>query len=314
MRANERMNALANNGIDTSKFFTITLDRNVVNKGIMLKLDGDDLTVSLADDYRKLREQISDNGTVACTKLYRRWICAQMLRIQKGIAEGKYRNIEDYMSHFTFKYMRRVISEELTALRAIERSGDIDTYNERSVFYTKDVIINVYTHWINDLKLELENAKIHIQNRNKWLEPKREYVVIGNRNFYVDDVRLDIADMVGILNSIRTTNEVTSVRAMVVAINNKLTKYENGRRQIYSVPSSFKETYKASGAYYTLKNLVLFHNANLVNYETAEVLDGTEAFEYLKTYLSNVDYEGYKVYALMKDCLKRNNIRLDNLF
>ena len=314
MRANERMNALANNGIDTSKFFTITLDRNVVNKGIMLKLDGDDLTVSLADEYRELREQISDNGTIACTKLYRRWICAQMLRIQKGIAEGKYRNIEDYMSYFTFKYMKQVIFDELNALRAIKRSGDIDTYNERSVFYTKSVIIDVYAHWINDLKGKLDSAKIHIQNRNKWLEPKREYVVIGNRNFYVDYIKADIVDMVSALNTIRTTESLSVIRAVVVSINTKLAKYDNGREQIYSVPNSFKDAYKASGAYYTLKNLVLFHNANLVNYETGEVLSGTEAFEYLKTYLSKVDNEGYKLYALMKDCLKRNNIRLDNLF
>ena len=314
MRANERMNALANNGIDTSKFFTITLDRNAVNKGIVLKLDGDDLTVSLADEYRELREQINENGTIACTKLYRRWICAQMLRIQKGIAEGNYRNIEDYMSYFTFKYMKQVIFDELNALLAIERSGDIDTYNERSVFYTKSVIMDIYAHWINDLKGKLDSAKIHIQNRNKWLEPKHEYVVIGNRNFYVDYIKADIVDMVSALKTIRTTESLSAIRAIVVSINTKLKKYDNGRERIYSVPCAFKDAYKASGAYYTLKNLVLFHNANLVNYETAEVLSGTEAFEYLKTYLSNVDYEGYKVYALMKDCLKKNNIRLDNLF
>lgn len=314
MRANERMNALANNGIDTSKFFTITLDRNAVNKGIVLKLDGDDLTVSLADEYRELREQINENGTIACTKLYRRWICAQMLRIQKGIAEGNYRNIEDYMSYFTFKYMKQVIFDELNALLAIERSGDIDTYNERSVFYTKSVIMDVYAHWINDLKGKLDSAKIHIQNRNKWLEPKHEYVVIGNRNFYVDYIKADIVDMVSALKTIRTTESLSAIRAIVVSINTKLKKYDNGREQIYSVPCAFKDAYKASGAYYTLKNLVLFHNANLVNYETGEVLSGTEAFEYLKTYLPKVDNEEYKLYALMKDCLKKNDIRLDNLF
>lgn len=312
MRANERMNTLANNGIDTSKFFTVTLDRNVANKGIVLKLDGDDLTVSLADEYRELREQIDNNGTVACSRLYRRWICAQMLRIQKGIAEGKYKNIEDYMSHFTFKYMSRVLSDELKAMIAIGKNDDHDTFDERSAFYTWCTIAGVYDTWVLDLERKLENSKIHIQNRNRWDRPHLKYITIGNRNFYVEEIEIDIKKMKSVKSEIYgNTYDCFELKRIVNELNRMLAKYDNGREQIYSVPTAFMDAYKASGAYYTLKNLVLFHNANLVNYETGEVLSGTEAFEYLKTYQRKAEY---KVYALMKDCLKQNNIRLDNLF
>lgn len=315
MNANERMNVLANNGIDTSKFFKVKIDKNALEKGVVLKLDGDNLTASLADDYNKLREEIRNNGTVACTKLYRRWICAQMLRIQKGIAEGRYENIEEYMRNFRFEYMRDVISDEIHAIQSIYKDKDLETYKERSTFFTIPTIIAIYATWIRDLKYKIEDAKIHIQNRKRFGAEKKEYIEIGNRNFYLDEAKQDVMELNRLQRLLMLNETYASAEKLTKLMNQILEKYNHGRERIYNVPSHFMDAYKASGAYYTLKNLVLFHECYLTNYQTAEVFIGTEAFDYLKTYLDSMTYgEGYRLYALMKKCLKDNNVRLDNLF
>ncbi len=321
MNANERMNVLANNGIDTSKFFNVKIDKNALEKGVVLKLDGDSLTASLADDYNKLREEIRNNGTVACTKLYRRWICAQMLRIQKGIAEGRYKNIEEYMQNFRFEYMRDVISDEIHAIRSIHKDNDLETFTERSTFFTVRTICDIYVAWTRDLEHKIKDAKIHIQNRNRFGAEKKEYIEIGNRNFYLDEAKQDVMELNRLQRMLSLSVTLPSGRTYASAeratkqMNQILEKYNHGRERIYNVPSHFMDAYKASGAYYTLKNLVLFHKCYLTNYQTDELLLGTEAFDYLKTYLDSMTYgEGYRLYALMKKCLKDNNVRLDNLF
>ena len=84
----------------------------------------------------------------------------------------------------------------------------------------------------------------------------------------------------------------------------------------YTVPKAFMFAYKDSGAYYTLKNLVLFHKGFYLTHDiTGEILTRTEAFEYLKTYLKNVkNGDGYMLYALMRKAIADNGVSIRNLF
>lgn len=318
MRRQDRMEQLKANGVDTSKYFQFTLDENTLSRGVALKLDGNNLTVQLADEVEGLKREIQNNGTVACTQLYRRWICAQMLRIQRDIENHRLWDIETYMRRFKYNYMRDVIMDELDALIAIKRDGDMETYKERSSFFTTYVILRVYETWAKDLDKSLANAKVHIQNRYSYYasnKGKEEYVKIGARNFYVRDVK-NTSYYVGLgLESIRRDQSIENIRRCCKCMNELLNKYATGKDQPFSVPKEFMTAYKASGAYYTLKNLVLFHNAWLENYESGEILQGREAFEYLRTYLPDAYAgDGYKIYALMKRCLKDNDIKLNRLF
>lgn len=317
MKANERMNVLANNGIDTSKYFNITLDKELLNKGITLKLDGDNLTAQLAEEVNALREEIHNNGTVACTKLYRRWICAQMLRIQKGIEKRQYWNIEEYMRNFSYSYMRDMIIHELEAQEAIARDNDMETFEERKTFFSKQIIHRHYTGWVQALTRKITNSKVHIQNRSDRRMEQKEYITIGTRNFYLSEARDDqfeVMRMVGGLYNVRK-NRIGEIKSYCESINKILNKYDVRSEKIFLPTKAFMEAYKASGAYYTLKNLVLFHNAKLTHYETGEALEGTEAFNYLHSYLEEVeDGNGYRLYALMKECLAENEIDLYNLY
>ena len=320
-----RMNVLANNGIDTSKYFTVFIDKAMFDSGsIMLKKSGDGITATLLDFAKKtnapnaeieeLRDKIRNNGTIACTRLFRRWICAKMLRIQYDIAKGLYPNIETLMRTFKIDYMTEVIANEVNMMDAIHRDGDMETFFEITKFFNVGLLTEIYWQWFTDLRTAKENAKIHIQNRHSWTQEQKEYIHIGTRDVYVTDIEKDLAKIEDLIENLEGNAYPITAMKEIAALNKYFTKHEYLIK--YSVPKAFMEAYKANGAYYTLKNLVLFHKAELINNDTGEVLSGTEAFEYLKNYLDHFDprSNGYKIYALMKNTLRHNDINITNLF
>ena len=67
------------------------------------------------------------------------------------------------------------------------------------------------------------------------------------------------------------------------------------------------DAYKGAGAYYTLKNLVMFHDCAVPVYRTNMVVKGAEAVEYLKVVLDEYYGEYYKMFALMNRVIEYNN-------
>lgn len=324
-----RMNVLANNGIDTSKFFTISLDKDVLNKGVALKLNGNELTAEImnyatesnvpAEEVEELKRTINENGMVACTKLYRRWICAQMLRIQYEIEKGKYRNIEEKMRTFDIKYMTDVLMNEYNALDKIVRENDWDSYGERHIFYTPNAVVEMYHTWYNDLYKAKLKAKKHIQNRNHWGAEQKEYIKLGTRYKYTNDIDNDLSELFRLINGMRSNPNPFDMMNLMRRANAILVPCRKGSTEAaiqYTVPKAFMFAYKDSGAYYTLKNLVLFHKGFYLTHDiTGEILTRTEAFEYLKTYLKNVkNGDGYMLYALMRKAIADNGVSIRNLF
>ena len=68
------------------------------------------------------------------------------------------------------------------------------------------------------------------------------------------------------------------------------------------------DAYKGEGAFYTLKNLVMFHDCYIeVNYKY-QVIRGMEAVHYLNGKLNEYKGEGWRMFALMKKVIKDNGI------
>ncbi len=324
-----RMNVLANNGIDTSKFFTISLDKDVLNKGVTLKLNGNELTAEImnyatesnvpAEEVEELKRTINENGMVACTKLYRRWICAQMLRIQYEIEKGKYKNIEDKMRTFDIKYMTEVLMNEYNALDKIVRENDWESYGERHIFYTQKAVADMYDTWMKDLARAKGKAKKHIQNRNRYGAERKEYIKLGTRYEYTKDVDRDLNELFHLINEMRISPNPYDMMNLMMRANAILVPHGKGRTEAaiqYTVPKAFMSAYKDSGVYYTLKNLVLFHKGFYLTHDlTGEILTGTEAFRYLKEYQKPVkNGDGYMLYALMRKAIRDNGVSICNLF
>jgi hypothetical protein len=84
----------------------------------------------------------------------------------------------------------------------------------------------------------------------------------------------------------------------------------------YKTPKSkaWIDAYKGEGAYYTLKNLIMFHDCvvytgkyGVFNYDKSANLRGTDAVAFLNRKLDEYKDEGWRMFALMKKVIKDNN-------
>ena len=67
------------------------------------------------------------------------------------------------------------------------------------------------------------------------------------------------------------------------------------------------DAYKGEGAFYTLKNLVMFHNCG-IKVDKFDVRLGANAMKFLNTKLDEYYKEGWRMFALMKKVISDNGI------
>jgi hypothetical protein len=77
-----------------------------------------------------------------------------------------------------------------------------------------------------------------------------------------------------------------------------------------SLSRTWIECFKASGAYYTMENLVKYSGLKLVNYETKQMLDRESSLKYLQSCKKN---EGYQLLALLKESLFKNDFKFSEV-
>jgi hypothetical protein len=76
----------------------------------------------------------------------------------------------------------------------------------------------------------------------------------------------------------------------------------------YDTPKSkaWVDAFKGEGAYYTLKNLVMYHDCDII-IEGLRVIHGNTAMNYLHEKLIEYRGEGWRMFALMKKVINDNN-------
>ncbi len=103
-------------------------------------------------------------------------------------------------------------------------------------------------------------------------------------------------------------------------------KYANNYREIYRVVKNFMydmisipcsaskskawvDAYKGEGAFYTLKNLVMFHGCGIK--VDGHTVYGAAAMSVLNKRLREYKGEGWRMFALMKKVIADNNFNFD---
>lgn len=307
-RVENRMNAMNANGIDTGKYFSLKLSTDMLDgKKIVLSSKGNDIYI------KQIMNEIESGGYIANDHMFRKWICAQMLRNLREIKRGCYNSYDDLMKtrFYSIKSILRVMNNEANAIANMQRDGDVLAANERAEFWSPYMIMMTYHYLILDLGNAINNAKEHIQNRNKLHLEQKVYIKIGTHEIYKTEAIEDYNRLINITREIESCNgNYKQIMFIMERLNGILLKPAYNKVE-FKVPVPFRNAYKGAGAYYTLQNLVLFHNCEVTNYETAEVLRGTEAWDYIKAnYLCG---EAYKIFALMKRVIETNHVTLASL-
>ena len=290
LNKNERMNKLNAMGINTNKYFTLDAgDGTTIH--VIIDKNGNPVKV---DDV--IANSIIEDGYVRNTKLHRRFVMAQMFHMLNYKSyDGRREGYNEALKMRGIKYSFDMMLEEIRVLGKLE-TRDKETFIERSHFFTKEVIINTMNDYIEELKKYIET----IPNKNcKGVPYKR----IKGRDIFVVDIDKKIyAPLRHDINMVRYASNYNEIYRTV--------RYFMGNMigVPYNTPKSkaWIDAYKGEGAFYTLKNLVMFHGCG-IKVDKFDVRYGMSAVAFLNKKLNEYKGEGWRMFALMKKVIKDNN-------
>ena len=289
MNKNERMEKLNAMGINTGKYFTVALD-NGTQVHLIIDENGNPQKV---DDV--IANQIIDDGYVRNTKLHRRFVMAQMFQALNY--KSYYRKEEGYnawLKHHGIKYAFDMMLEEIKVLSKLE-VRDTESFVERSHFFTKEVIIETMGDYITKLKASVDAQKTY---KCKGIPYKK---VKGQDIFEADLDKKIYAPLRADVFRVRTARNYNEIYRAVKSFQNKMIALHWGTPH----SKAWADAYKGEGAFYTLKNLVMFHNCGIeVN---GRMVYGAAAVSVLNKRLEEYKGEGWRMFALMKKVIADNN-------
>ena len=293
MNKNERMEKLNAMGINTGKYFTVALD-NGTQVHLIIDENGNPKKV---DDV--ICNQIIEDGYVRNTKLHRRFVMAQMFQALNYVSWNKRESgYNAWLKRFGIKYQFEMMLEEIRVLSKLEER-DWETFKERSNFFTKEVVVKTMADYI-------EKLKAHI-NSNKTYKCKGiPYKKVKSKDIFVEDLDKKIYALM--------RKDIYQVQ--IARNHNEIYKaLKNFMSKMVTIPYSttkckeWVDAFKGEGAYYTLKNLVMFHKCGIEINGT--MVYGIEAVNVLDKKLYEYKGEGWRMFALMKKVIADNNFDWD---
>ena len=275
-----RMETLKANGIDTGRYFTL-----VVNEDIKA---GTKINISI--EGNEVAEKIIEDGYVKNTRLHRRWVAAQYMRmLNSPMGWHAYLN-----SRYGYMYQFDMMLEEVRVLAHLEKV-DKATFNERKQFFTLDVVKRVIGDYYKDVvkytsNLPKKNCK------------GRPYVNInGIGNVFVSDMSMKVDMPLRVLIEACAKSETyKEMHWNLAMLRNVMIKLPYDTKK----SKTWVDAFQKEGAYYTLKNLVLFHDVSLY-YDRTFYDAGDSSMVALREIVK--DYEGYQMNALLKKTIEMNN-------
>ena len=164
---NERMEKMNNAGVSTGKFFTLNVTENIpagAKIHVMVDDNGNYIPVSGSNDA--IVNQIIKDGYVRNTRLFRRFVMAQMFRALNS--EHKYWEHNGYNNyikkHYSYQYTFDMMLEELLVLSKLE-TRDFESFVERSHFFNKDVVVKVMNDYIYKLKKYVDGLQTRVEEK-----------------------------------------------------------------------------------------------------------------------------------------------------
>ncbi len=295
MNKNERMNKLNNAGINTGKYFNIELP-NGLKAGstisVQINENGEPVIVD------KIATQIIEDGYVRNTKLHRRFVMAQMFQMLNYVSyDGQESGFDAALRRYGYDYQFKMMLEEVKVLSKLE-ARDYDTFKERAIFFTREVVTKTCEDYVEKLKAHIETLKIY---NCKGVPYKK----VRGMNIFCEDLGKKIYMPFHVqISKMRTARNYTELYKILSEFNRKMIKIS------YNTPKcrAWIDAYKGEGAYYTLKNLIMFHHCTIDDvYPTIGIYGVDANMEVLKEKLNEYQGEGWRMFAFMKKVIADNN-------
>lgn len=302
LNRNEKMAKLEMAGLDTSKYFTLLVEKDIpagskINVSVekaKRPTNMDEFAQALKAELDQRTEdevakRIIDDGFVRNSKLHRRFVAARYFRMLES-PEGYHGYLNTY---YSYMYQFEMMFEEVRVLSKLERK-DKETFNERRQFFTFEIVNRALEDYVKAVKKHVNELKV---KRCKG----RPYVSIaGFGDVFVDEVDKKI------INPIEATAELCKRNYTYKGLYDSLMTFKKAMIKLpYDTKKSktWVSAFQCEGAFYTLKNLIMFHEVDL--YYDGRFYDKYNAMEILNNLAGR--YDGYQMNALLKETIKMND-------
>jgi len=293
--AQERIEALRAAGVDVSNLFAM----QGANGGECIACNKDG-NLSILDDNDPIFQYIVDHGTVPNRKLFRRWVMAQMFSMMAA-EEGKTHypvGVTGMIHRLGYEYQWKMLLNELNAQVKMVQHNDKENFEDRHRWFNQAIAMQLASHYIKALK-EFINAKP--EKRCKGVP----YKTIAGKHIFVSDLQSKIYNKFHMaLYPIKNAKTLDQLYNAVKKFNDMRIKLPWETEQC----AAWVDAYKGSGAYFTLQNMIRFHNCCIID-DAGKKLDKVLSLQFIKA--KSVMYcngDGWRMLAVLKKCLEDNNI------
>ena len=308
-----RVAALKAAGMNTSKYFSISLPEGLqpgakinitIDENGVPVFDGDGNNIktnsALTPDEEALYDQVCTDGYVRNSKLHRRWVMAQMFRMLNYESyDGKKFGYDAYLNdNYGYMYQFDMILEEIRVLGKLQER-DVKEFNKRKRFFNSYVVLRLMNDYITKLRKYVKKLPVkHCK--------KIPYKCICGKNIFVDDIYQKVyCPLNTVLYSMHNAVDRNEPYTRLYL---KLYKFVRLAKQ-YKLPfdtpkcKEWKNAYKGAGSYYTLTNMVKFHNCK------ANGMYGLDAVNFIEILTDQYGEAGeyYKLFAFLKKTIEDNH-------
>ena len=269
--------------------------------------------------FDDIETSILNDGYIPNNRLWRRWIMAQMLRHYKT-ENGESGFDIHFVSGKPFIYSWETAKDEIKVLSKLsgtelilrERFFNMTVINEMAIDYEK-------RFWKYFKKQQYRYDKGYKKQSNK-IRMEHTYIHLPRYgNIYISDNAKLIKE---------TDMTVTTLKEKIAKYVDKITKAKNYKELYYAMDAlmencpmycnlmkaySWKNAFKGTGAYYTMDNMIKFHNCKWYVEEngTKLPLSSNKSLQMLENVTNEHANEYYKLYAIMCKFIEDNNFNFE---
>ncbi len=238
---------------------------------------------------------------------FRRWITAQTFRMLSYVSycgrkgEGWDAYLRDF---YSYEYQFKMMSEELKRMEKIKLT-DKEEFKIRLCFFDKYVVVGTCKHYVRMFEKEYAKWMSSADELDKTIRVKGVGRTTGRYLNHLDTkltrIIYDIQDL--------EDDDISGIRVML----NKFIKNMKVRLPEDTPKCKvWKEAFKGSGAYYTLKNLILFHDVKIKS--IYGLCDKRASLQLLDEALEECYEDGavWRLHYLMKRTIEDNNFSLED--
>lgn len=293
----DRIAALKAAGIDTSCFFPLGSDM------VVKVVDG--VPVQVFDDD-PIYQSIASGGYVNVHPLFRRFVMAQMFRLLRRM-ERSGESFNALVQHNGYEYQWRMLENELHAIAKMQENNDTACFSQRILWFNQDVVSAMIDYYLFKLRSHVDKLS-HRRNKRGEMVYKHTckgmpYVKIAGKNVFLSDIGSKIyAPVVKASLAVKQAKSYRELYQLIVSFNKQRPHLPWRTKQ----DDAFINAYKGAGAYFTMRNLVMFHGARFASMGEKASLRHVEdkAREYEK--------EGWRMMGVMKQLIADAGISIED--